>query len=73
MPRWDIRCEDGHVQEVFFPTFKTAEDEFGKGIPCDKCGKPTVRVIGQAPPVIYNAPGFYGNVPTDLAHKTGQI
>lgn len=61
------------MREVFFPSFKTAEENFAAGVPCEDCGKPTHRVISQAAPVIYNCAGFYGNVPTDLAHNTGQI
>lgn len=39
------------------------------------CGEPVKIVIlprssGKGMPIIYNAPGFYGNVPTREAHNT---
>ena len=73
MPRYDVRCEDQHVNEVSFTNFKEADEAFNEGVNCPDCGKPVQRLITTAGKVIYKCGGFYGSVPTDLAHNTGLI
>lgn len=75
MPRWDKRCEDGHVHE-YSGTYKEHETAKEAGIPCPECGKPTETVISfgrYGGGIVYKCAGFYGNVPTQDAHWSGNM
>ena len=52
MPRYDYRCRAGHVYEK--------QEPFGSPVehPCEKCGKPALRVL-VAPRLVFKGGGFY--------------
>lgn len=52
MPTYDYRCPAGHVYEKQEPFGSPAEQ------PCQKCGKPALRVL-VAPPLVFKGGGFY--------------
>ncbi len=52
MPTYDYRCPAGHVYEKQQPFGSPAEH------PCEKCGKPALRVL-VAPPLVFKGGGFY--------------
>ncbi len=52
MPRYDYRCQTGHVYELQQPFGSPAEH------PCQKCGKSALRVL-VAPPLVFKGGGFY--------------
>lgn len=52
MPTYEYRCPAGHQYEMHQPFGSPAEQ------PCQKCGKPALRVL-FAPPLVFKGEGFY--------------
>lgn len=52
MPRYDYRCQAGHVYEKQEPFGSPAQQA------CQKCGKPALRLL-VAPPLVFKGGGFY--------------
>ena len=74
MPFYDYACQLGHDTEVFhsYDEDLPRDDKGELYILCPICDKHANRKY-FAKTVIYNASGFYGCIPTDLAHNTGQV
>lgn len=52
MPLYDYQCTAGHKYEVQLPFNSPIER------PCDRCGKPSKRLL-VAPPLVFKSGGFY--------------
>ncbi|TAJ16671.1 MAG: zinc ribbon domain-containing protein [Dehalococcoidia bacterium] len=52
MPTYEYKCSAGHQYEMQQPFGSPAEQ------PCQKCGKPALRVL-FAPPLVFKGGGFY--------------
>ncbi len=52
MPTYEYKCSAGHQYELQQPFGSPAEQ------PCQKCGKPALRVL-FAPPLVFKGGGFY--------------
>lgn len=85
MPNYTFVCDKEHSTDLIM-TFsewdehcKVSKDEVGRVV--EKCHHPVedhecgLNAIRQftSNDVIYNAPGFYGNIPTICAHNSGQV
>lgn len=88
MPIYEFKCPKGHVTE-YTMTFReysnhkkycTSIDSLSF-VECNhkdqegfvSCGIRAFQIITNTSLPKYNATGFYGSIPTDLAHNTGQV
>ncbi len=87
MPIYEFECHNGHITEKLLSFSELDElerNEAGDGIVI--CTEPLIPVHGfdeicqciakrvyRPKKAIYNAHGFYGNIPTDMAHNTGAV
>jgi len=77
MINYDIRCTEGHIDEVAFGGISAFKD-FIPMATCAQCDSPVeVVILPRNSPkgigVIYNAHGFYGSIPTEMAHNTQAV
>ena len=61
MPRYDLRCAEGHVAELFIPLA-----QFDDPLPACDCGAPRQRVIGT--PMIHQGEIYDYKSPIDGEH-----
>lgn len=81
MPNYGFVCANNHATEITMSFSewdehcKSAKDEDGRVI--TECANPECLGIAYRQftlsDVIYNAPGFYGKIPTICAHNSGHM
>ena len=65
MPRYDYKCEDGHVSEVTMSMADAVTPE----VLCATCGKRANRVFEAPVAIHFKGPGFYATDVKGTLHR----